>query len=467
MRSALTATFALIAALSLADGAAWGQYRMAPPGRDGPNRPFRPRYNRRPAGYVPTVPELLLNDFLQLELKLSDEQVWQIEDIDHEAERRPALEQRRRPSYENSMALEALRRKIEQETHQAMLGALAPAQRERVRQLEVQLAGPAAFAVPAVQEELQLTTEQKEAVEKNLEVAQRDYHDEYAGRGRPDNSPPAAEARRKRFQELSRRALAKQEALLSAEQKKRWAALAGGPCQALERLDKYGPRCLQRSFGPDRERHTVPRLGAAEVAEHLRDELKLTDEQATRIARLPAEIGTAHREEALKLRNRGQELRQAQAAVEARQEAEMARAMTNVLTPEQRQRFEQIKVQVLGPAAWDDPAVRKALKLTDEQKAAINKARAEAWEAVRRPRPAAPRGPAAPVRSGPASPKELRLYERQLAAGYRALQDRIVALLTPEQQKRWRELTGPPVRFRVERDPFGGGRSGGRGRAGP
>jgi Spy/CpxP family protein refolding chaperone len=193
--------------------------------------------------------------------------------------------------------------------------------------------------------------------------------------------------------------------------------------------------------------------------------LKLSAEQATRLARLPLEARTAHREETLKLRDQSLELQKARAAVEARQEAEMAKAMTDVLTPEQRQRLEQIKVQVLGPGAWDDPAVRKALKLTDEQKAAINKARDEARAAVRGQRTAAPRP--APVRSGPASPKELRLYERQLAAGYRALQDRIVALLTPEQQKRWRELTGPPVRFRVERDPFGGGRSGGRGRTGP
>ncbi len=447
MRSSQVVCRVLIAALALA-GAARGQYRMAPPGQPGPNTPFRMRYNSRPPGYLPTVPELLLNEFLQLELKLSDEQVWQLEDIEYEAQRRPALERRRRPSNENSLALRALDLKIEQETHRAMLEALAPVQRERVRQLEVQLAGAGAFAVPAVQEELQLTPEQKEAVEKNLNVTRREYNE--VRRGRPEG-PAAVEARRKRAQELSRRALAKQEALLNADQRKRWAALVGEPCPALEKLDRFAPRWLQQSFGPERDRGSAPQLGAAEVAQQLRDELKLTEEQATRIAKLPAEVRAAHREEMLKLRDRSQELRKAQADVEARQEAEMAKAMTDVLTPEQEKRLKQILVQVLGPAAWDDPAVQKALKLTDDQKAAINKLRDEARAKLRDQRTVARGGP--PARGAP-DLKALRLREREWAADYRALQDRIVALLTPEQQKRWRELTGPPVRFRVEYDPF-------------
>jgi Spy/CpxP family protein refolding chaperone len=145
------------------------------------------------------------------------------------------------------------------------------------------------------------------------------------------------------------------------------------------------------------------------------------------------------------------ELQKPRAAVEARQEAEIARAMTDVLTPEQRRRLEQIQVQALGPAAWDDAAVQKALNLTDEQKAAIKKLRDEARAKFREQRTAARGGP--PPRVTPER-KALRLREREWAAGYRALQDRIVALLTPEQQKRWRELTGAPVRFRVEHDPF-------------
>jgi Spy/CpxP family protein refolding chaperone len=129
----------------------------------------------------------------------------------------------------------------------------------------------------------------------------------------------------------------------------------------------------------------------------------------------------------------------------------MARAMTDLLTPEQRRRLKQIQVQALGPAAWDDPAVQKALQLTDDQKAVIKTARDEARAKLCEQRPAARGGP--PSRGGP-DQKALRLREREWAAAYRALQDRIVALLTPEQKKRWRELTGPPVRFRVEIDPF-------------
>jgi hypothetical protein len=48
----------------------------------------------------------------------------------------------------------------------------------------------------------------------------------------------------------------------------------------------------------------------------------------------------------------------------------------------------------------------------------------------------------------------VRLRERATTVAYRALQERLAAVLTPEQQRRWRELTGEPVRFRVEIDIF-------------
>jgi hypothetical protein len=49
--------------------------------------------------------------------------------------------------------------------------------------------------------------------------------------------------------------------------------------------------------------------------------------------------------------------------------------------------------------------------------------------------------------------KRRRLRERITAAASRAVLDRAMAVLTPEQLKHWRLLTGEPVRLRVEYDP--------------
>jgi len=122
--------------------------------------------------------------------------------------------------------------------------------------------------------------------------------------------------------------------------------------------------------------------------------------------------------------------------------------MTSVLKPEQRSRLEQVRLQVLGLDAWEDPAVLKALKLTADQQAAVRKARFEAMAAASDTRTKAMQE--ASRRSNGDYSKVQRLQARQATAAYRAVQERMLAQLTPEQRKQWHELTGPPVRLRVE-----------------
>jgi hypothetical protein len=181
--------------------------------------------------------------------------------------------------------------------------------------------------------------------------------------------------------------------------------------------------------------------------------LKLSEEQAARIGNLPGVISEGHKEEWKQLRKQVEEREKAQAALEARQTAEMAKAMTAVLKPEQRRRLEQIQLQTLGLAAWDDPAAQKALKLTDQQKSSIKAVRDEAKvnadDLMMKAMTEAARA------AGGDYQRRQRLQERQAAAAYRAVTERMVALLTPEQRKLWRELTGPPVRLRVDFAPPG------------
>lgn len=460
MRTLPTACCLLIA-LALDAGAARAQFRLSPPGRDRPfTRPLRLRFltDNRP----PTASELLLNELLQWELKLSDEQIDRLEDIEAEVQQRQQAEAERltRSGNEALRAQISLNRKMGREQREVAQSVLTPPQRARLRQIEIQLAGPAALADPAVRQALQLTGPQIEAVEKALTDIRNTYHEE-SSRRRRAAAPAAAggSALRRRpsadltehVKELSQQAIKKLEAQFTADQKKRWAALVGEPSPAVQKWEWRLTRAhaVMGPFGPDEP--PIPPVGPREIVEHLRDELKLSEDQASRIGDLPNVIAKGHEEESNEIEKRQREQGQARTALGARQASELDKALPAVLTPQQRRRLEQIQLQLRGLAAWNDPAVEKDLKLTDDQKAAIKKVRAEAQtkasEVIRQGSRRAFGGDRGDFR------KQQRLRERQAAAAYRAALEGAEAVLTPEQQKRWHELTGPPVRLRVN---FGG-----------
>jgi hypothetical protein len=460
MRTLPTACCLLVAVFALDAGIARAQFRLSPPGRDRPfGGPFRMRFptDNRP----PTVSELLLNELLQWELKLTDEQIDRLEDVEAEVQQRQQAEAERltQSRHELWQAQAALHRKMGREQREVTQSILTPPQRDRLRQIEIQLAGPAALADPAVRQALQLTGPQVEAVEKALRDIRTSYNEQSrrprrvaaAAAGGAAPRRPSADLTQ-HVKELSQQALKKLEAQLSAEQKKRWAALVGEPSPTVQKWDWDLSRA-HAVMGPFvRGESPIPPVSPNEIVERLRDELKLSEEQATRIGNLPGVIAEGHKEESKQFEKQERELGQAETAREARQASELDKALPAVLTPQQRRRLEQIQFQLRGLAAWDDPAVEKALKLTDEQKAALKKVRTEAQakarEVIRQ---------AFQERFGEAGGdfrKRQRLRERQAAAAYRAAQERAEAVLTPEQQKRWRELTGPPVRLRVEFAPL-------------
>jgi hypothetical protein len=449
----LPAACCLLVALALGAGTARAQFRLSPPGRDRPFRSLLPWDDRTPA-----VSKLLLNELLQWELKLTDEQIDRLEDIEEEAQQRQQAEAGRltRSRQELLQAQVALHRKMGREQREVTQSILSPPQRDRLRQIEIQLAGPAALADPAVRQALRLTDPQVEAVEKALTDIGNSYREE--SRQRPRARAPAAAGgaapRRpsadltQRVKKLSQQALKKLEAQLSADQKKRWAALEGEPSPAVQKWEWDLSRAfaVMGPFGTDRA--PVPPLDPEEMVAQLRDELKLSEEQATRLGNLPKVIAEGHKDEQKQIKKQEEEQVKAQTALEGRQATELDKALPVVLMPQQRRRLEQIQLQLRGLAAWDDPAVQKALKLTDEQKAALKKARAEAQtkasEVIRQSLPGRFGGAGGDAR------QRRRQRERQAAAAYRAAQERAVAVLTPEQQKQWRELTGPAVRLRVD-----------------
>lgn len=106
-------------------------------------------------------------------------------------------------------------------------------------------------------------------------------------------------------------------------------------------------------------------------------------------------------------------------------------AVQSVLTRDQIRRLRQIALQRQGPLAFREADVIAALRLTLEQRDQIHAIEAETFFV---------RGDSG--RHNPAGPGSRRTSDEQI----RAAMDRILNLLTPEQRRIWRDMTGEPYR---------------------
>jgi serine/threonine protein kinase len=154
----------------------------------------------------------------------------------------------------------------------------------------------------------------------------------------------------------------------------------------------------------------------------LRD-LRPSDEQRQRIARLAEQRREGFKEfHRLTPQERGKRFLDLARANQA--------AVTDILRPAQLNRLKQIALQARRTGAFRDPDVAAKLKLTARQKERIRAIEAETFFTL-------------PERRGP--PGLVNLWkafeEKQRAAG-----QRIQEVLTEEQRKRWREMTGEPLK---------------------
>src|SRR5436309_7765730 len=106
------------------------------------------------------------------------------------------------------------------------------------------------------------------------------------------------------------------------------------------------------------QRTSVPALLANE---DVQTELKMTDEQKEKVkAFAPAQGQRGQRQPGQPRGNRGQPNPEAAKAAET--------FVKETLTPDQRHRFQQIRYQVMGVAAFNDEEVQKEVRRTEEQK---------------------------------------------------------------------------------------------------
>jgi hypothetical protein len=99
-----------------------------------------------------------------------------------------------------------------------------------------------------------------------------------------------------------------------------------------------------------------------------------------------------------------------------------------ILEPGQLQRLRQVAIQLQGTSAFRDQEVVTALGLTADQRARARAIEDELFLAGR------------PARPGAAPGDVRRAWDSKVNAAI----ERILASLTPEQVKRWKELTGEP-----------------------
>jgi hypothetical protein len=135
-------------------------------------------------------------------------------------------------------------------------------------------------------------------------------------------------------------------------------------------------------------------------------------------------------------------------------------AVEEILTRAQLRRFKQIALQLQGPRAFLETDIATSLKLTAEQKDRIRAIEADSFFGMAdQMRPDGSLGKPRDARLGKPHDGRPGKPPRPQDQNLRTATERIQALLTAEQAKRWREMTGESfkgsIAFCLPSGPFG------------
>jgi Spy/CpxP family protein refolding chaperone len=195
------------------------------------------------------------------------------------------------------------------------------------------------------------------------------------------------------------------------------------------------PALAQRRQPPGGGRGGFGGPGALLTNKSVQDELKVTDEQKTKLEALSRKIGETMQE---KMRDIPQDQRREKfAEIQRELGAMVEKELAGVLKEDQVKRFKQIQRQDMGPRAFADPEIQKALNLTAEQKEEVQKIVEGSREAIRE---------AAQDAAG-----DFAKMREAMDKVNKETMGKIAAKLTAEQKKTWKELTGEPFQIRRER----------------
>jgi len=170
-------------------------------------------------------------------------------------------------------------------------------------------------------------------------------------------------------------------------------------------------------------------------------ELKVTDEQAEKLNAFARETTERQRGEFQKFADLSQEERREKMQELARtRAAELMKGVGEILKPEQVKRFQEIQLQQAGTTAFAMPRVQEGLKLTEDQKSKIREIGEESMQAMR---DAFQGGGQGDREAGRKKMAELRKQSTE----------KVLGVLTDDQKKKWKEMTGEPFEVTFEPRP--------------
>jgi Spy/CpxP family protein refolding chaperone len=164
--------------------------------------------------------------------------------------------------------------------------------------------------------------------------------------------------------------------------------------------------------------------------ESVQKELKLTDEQKTKLREALEKVRDNHRDDLAKLRDLSNEERQKLLRTVGE---ESQKAIAGVLDEKQMKRFKQIGWQANGANALNDPEVQKTLKLSDEQKKKLQEIVADSNRKIREA-----------FQGGAGSREKFQEIRKET-------QEKANGVLTDEQKKSWKEMQGAPFEIQFQR----------------
>lgn len=186
-------------------------------------------------------------------------------------------------------------------------------------------------------------------------------------------------------------------------------------------------------------------------------ELKLSEEQVTKIRESGQEVFQKYQDDFQKIRELPQEEQGEKRAELMKKIAEdNKKALAEIMKPEQVKRFREIEIQQGGVTmALTDTDLAGKLKLTDAQKTGLK----EIQDDLQRETRALFQG----AGGGGFDAQAFQENQKKMQAMRKESQTKAASLLSDDQKKTWKEITGEP--FEVKFEGFGqGGPGGGRGK---
>jgi len=169
------------------------------------------------------------------------------------------------------------------------------------------------------------------------------------------------------------------------------------------------------------------------MAPNVQKDLKLSDEQVGKVQDTLREIQQNHSSDFAGLRDLSQEERQEKMRTLGKTiNDEVKKALS--FSAEQSKRYDQIGLQARGFGAFSDPTVQEKLKLTDDQKSKVREI-AEAARAQFQPG----------AFNKDASQEEREAARKKFTEMNKENMNKVLAALTDDQKKAWKELTGEPI----------------------